>query len=308
MPWDTAGGWKATGPSVRLSRGQTVSNLLSIGMTAAARRRPWRLEDIAFERLDRAIVADDLFTFRIVATASFIESGSDLYAGNLVEFFADDDEMRTWLAESWEPEELQHGAALRTYVEHAWPDFPWEERFRAFLAEYSPTCAVSLLEPTRPLELAARCIVEMGTSVCYRTVQESAREPVLKEIAAHIYSDEVRHYKTFYRHFRRYQRCEPQSRLRIGRTLIRRLLATRSEDGRYAYRQVWDFGEPPQHPSFERSYAEFARDMTGLFRRHLPAEMVTRMILNPLALPARFADAVARFSAPLYRLWLAGSR
>jgi len=32
------------------------------------------------------------------------------------------------------------------------------------------------------------------------------------------------------------------------------------------------------------------------------------MILNPLEVPARVADAAARWSAPLYRLWLAAGR
>ena len=290
-----------------------TSETVSRGISAVlhedeAAHRHWRLEDIGLERLDRAAVADDMFAFRIVSMASFIESGSDLYAGNLVDFFVGDAEVRNWVSQSWEPEELQHGAALRAYIERAWPDFRWEERFRAFLADYSPTCAVSLLEPTRALELAARCIVEMGTSVFYRTLHESTREPVLKVLAGHIYADEVRHYKTFYRHFRRYQQRERQSRIRIGGTLIRRLVATKSEDGRMAYRQHWDFRRPQPHESFDASYARFAREMTRLFRRHLPADMVTRMILNPLALPASVADTAARFSAPLYQLWLAVGR
>jgi len=285
-----------------------MSTSTSTGTLPISNGRAWRLEDIRFDRLHRATVAEDLFTFRIVATASFIESGSDLYAGNLAQFFAGDDELRHWLTTSWEPEELQHGAALRAYIEHAWPEFPWQERFRAFLDDYSPTCAVSLLEPTPALELAARCIVEMGTSAYYRTVHESTLEPVLSELAGHIYSDEVRHYKTFYRHFRRYQQREGRSRVRIGRTVLRRLLATRSEDGRTAFRHLWDFPNEKKRGSFESNYAGFARDVTGLFRRHLPAEMVTRMILNPLEVPARVADAAARWSAPLYRLWLAAGR
>jgi len=284
-----------------------VSTSLNCGPDETA-RGPWRLEDIRFERLDRPAIADDLFTFRIVATASFIESGSDLYAGNLAEFFAGDAEMCAWLTSAWEPEELQHGAVLRTYVEHAWPDFPWRERFADFLADYSPTCAVTLLERTRAQELAARCIVEMGTSVFYRSLHASTHEAVLRQIAGNIYSDEVRHYKTFYRHFRRYQQRERCSRMSIGRTLLRRLVATRSEDGRTAYRHIWDFRRAGTQDTFERSYASFASDMTDLFRRHLPAKMVTRMILNPLEVPARMADAAARWSAPLYRLWLAAGR
>ena len=101
--------------------------------------RHWRPEDVGLERVDRAAVANDSLTFKIVATASFIEAGSDLYARNLAEFFADDDAVRHWLVHSWEPEELQHGATLRAYVGRGWPDFPWEERFQSFLAEYSRT-------------------------------------------------------------------------------------------------------------------------------------------------------------------------
>jgi hypothetical protein len=269
--------------------------------------RRWRPEDIGLECLERPLVADDPFIFKIVATASFIETGSDLYARNLAEFFADDEEVRRWLVYSWEPEELQHGAALRAYVQRAWPDFPWEERFQAFLTEYSRTCTVSLLEPTRALELAARCIVEMGTSALYRAIHEYAREPVLRRLTGLIYSDEIRHYKMFYRHFRRYQQCERQPRIRVGGTLLRRLVATRSEDGRYAYRHVWDFVAAP-HDSFDRSFEAFGRDVTRLLRRHVPGEMLTRMILNPLAVPAPVADAAARWSTPLYRLWLTAGR
>ena len=148
----------------------------------------------------------------------------------------------------------------------------------------------------------------MGTSVYYRSIHASTREPVLKQIAGNIYSDEVRPYKAFYRQFRRYQQRERRSRISIGRTLLRRLLATRSEDGRTAYRHHWNFRDAGTQGSFERSYASFARDVTDLIRRHLPAEMVTRMILNPLEVPASVADTAARWSAPLYRLWLAAGR
>jgi hypothetical protein len=275
---------------------------------AEAAGRRWQLEDIGLERVDRAAVVDDPLAFRIVATASFIEAGSDLYARNLAEFFADDREIRRWLVHSWEPEELQHGVGLRAYVQQAWPDFPWEERFRAFLEEYSRTCTVSLLEPTRALELAARCIVEMGTSALYRAIHEYAREPVLKRLSRFIYSDEIRHYKMFYRQFRRYQQRERQSRIRIGRTLLLRLVATRSDDGRCAYRHVWDFAPGRSHDSFEASFETFGRDMTRLLRSHVPCEMLTRMILNPLDVPAAVADAAARFGAPLYRMWLAVGR
>src|SRR5271166_2437469 len=94
--------------------------------TAAApsrRRERWRLSDVDFGAVDRARVVDDRMLFQLVTIASFIETGSDMYTHNLVSYFDDDKEVAHWLTTSWEIEELQHGAALRKYVEHAWPDF-----------------------------------------------------------------------------------------------------------------------------------------------------------------------------------------
>src|SRR5207302_2345432 len=169
----------------------------------------------------------DPMLFQVVVLASFIETGSDLYAHNLVAYFDDDAEVAHWLAESWEHEEVQHGAALKIYAEHAWPGFDWQHAFDAFFDEYSRTCTVPDLEPARALELAARCVVEMGTATLYSALHAYAHEPVLKDLASRIYADEVRHYKHFYRYFRRYQQRERHGRLRLGRTLGKRLPATR---------------------------------------------------------------------------------
>jgi len=270
--------------------------------------RHWQLEDIDFAPLDRAAVANDAFAFKILAVASFIESGSDLYTRNLREFFAGDDDVGIWLARAWEPEELRHGAVLRAYVEHVWPRFDWERRFSAFVEEYGRLCTVPELEATHALELAARCIVEMGTSTLYRALYGYAREPVMKQIARFIYTDEVRHYKIFYRHFRRYQRREGRSRLRVGHTLMRRLLATKSEDGRCAYRHIWDFALDPKGQSFDGSFRTLSHELADVLRRHAPHDMMTRMTLKPLALPSPVVDAVTRVSGALCGLWLGTAR
>ena len=68
---------------------------------------------------------------------------------------------------------------------------------------------------------------------------------MLKDLAARIFADEVRHYKHFYYHFRRYNRREHHSRLRIGRTLLRRLLETRSAMGITPTGSCGTVGNPP---------------------------------------------------------------
>ncbi len=271
------------------------------GFTPAQRR--WQLADIDFNALDAAKVAHDRTLFQIVALASFIETGSDVYASNLVAYFVDDAEVAHWLDASWKPEELQHGRALRAYVQRAWPSFDWDASFAAFFADYSRTCTVPDLEPARALELAARCVVEMGTSTLYRALMCYATEPVLKGLAARIYADEVRHYKHFYRYFRRYQRRERHGRWRIARTMLRRLGETRTDDGYCAYRHIWRAAHDVKAPLAE-SYAIFRADMARLARRCAAPEQPIEMLLRPLQLPPAAVRGAKRFGGTLYRWWL----
>ena len=237
--------------------------------------RPWHLADIDFDALDTAKVAHDRMLFQIVALASFIETGSDVYANNLITYFDDDAEVAHWLDASWKPEELQHGRALRAYVERAWPSFDWDTSFAAFFADYSRTCTVPELEPARALELAAR-----------------------------IYVDEVRHYKHFYRYFRKYQRRERHGRWRIARTMLKRLGETRTGDGYCAYRHIWRAARDNTQAPLAESYATFRAEMARLARRCAAPEQPIEMLLRPLELPPAAVRGAKRFGGALYRWWL----
>src|SRR5690348_5805343 len=87
----------------------------------AAARPHWSLDDIPWHMIRQDAVAQTAF-FYLVATASLMESATDLYAENLIDYFAGDEEVTSWLERYWLPEELQHGKALRRYVEVAWPE------------------------------------------------------------------------------------------------------------------------------------------------------------------------------------------
>jgi hypothetical protein len=283
-----------------------MSELASTHADARVARPPvrWRLADIDFAAIDRAAIADDELAFRIVLLASFIETGSDLYAENLIEYFAGDAEVSNWLRHSWQHEEVQHGNALRAYASHVWPEVDWQRRYDEFFAEYSRTCTVSGLEPAPALELAARCIVETGTATFYSALHDYAAEPVLKDLAGRIFADEVRHYKYFYYHFRRYNRRDRHPRWRVAQTLFKRLLETRTGDGYYAYRQLWEGKPGDDAKAFEADYRAFTRSFGAFLRRHAPREMPIRMFLKPLQLPAGFAAWLTRCSAPVYAVWL----
>jgi len=252
-----------------------------------AARLPWRLQDIDFSRLQRERVHDDETLFFLLATSALVEAATHHYASNLIDYYAGDTELASWLRAHWQPEELQHGAALRAYVEAVWPEFSWERAFGGFYPEYAAACTQEELEPSHALEMAARCVVETGTSTLYQTVHEYATEPVLRELTAHLKSDEVRHYSYFYDAYRRYCAAAGRPpRWRIARALLRRVLEAFSDDGDIAFRHAWH-GRFPDRPCTADDYARFQRSMRERITPHLPVTMSTKMLLKPLALPPR---------------------
>jgi hypothetical protein len=252
---------------------------------ASAPPLPWRLADIDFSRLEHEKARDDETLFFLLATSALVEAATYHYASNLIEYYAGDAELASWLRAQWQPEELQHGRALRAYVEAVWPEFSWERAFGGFYPEYSAACTQEELEASRALEMAARCVVETGTSTLYQTLNTYATEPVLREITAKLKADEVRHYSYFYDAYRRYCAANGRpSRWRVARALLRRVLEAFADDGDIAFRHAWN-GRYPDRPSTPEDYRRFQKAMRERITPNLPVTMSTKMLLKPLALP-----------------------
>jgi hypothetical protein len=247
------------------------------------RHQRWTLDDIPWDRIEPRIVAQQEELLLLVAAASFVEIATDIFARNLLERFAGEKEVGGWLERHWQHEELQHGRALRRYVEVAWPDFDWTAVHRAFFEEFSVTCKVEALEPTRALEMASRCVVEMGTASYYTTLSRLSPEPVLRGLAAHIAEDEVRHYKHFYRYFCRYRDLEEPGRARIALALWRRLKMIRDDDGYLAFKHVHRARHPGEWPD-RGVYRKMRRRCKAVALGHFPHEMSIKMLLKPLDL------------------------
>jgi hypothetical protein len=245
----------------------------------------WSMDAVPYHALAREQVHEDALLFYILASASFVEVTSDIYTRNLVEFCHDDQEIVDWLKLNWEKEELQHGAALKRYVQTAWPEFDWDGAYRGFLAEFTRFCSVDQLAETRALEMAARCVVETGTATFYRALSELSSEPVLRQIASEISADEVRHYKHFYRFFLRYREREHPSRAAVLRTLWRRIGEVDGEDAFYAFKHVL-LGRHPDAGFQSSDYEAFRSSLRPLAKRHFPYDMATKMLLKPLDLSA----------------------
>jgi rubrerythrin len=269
----------------------------------AAARRHWSLDDIPWHEMRRDAVAKSQGFYYLVAAASLMESATDLYTENLIDYFADDEEVTSWLNKYWLPEELQHGEALRRYVQVAWPEFEWEEARERFVEEFRPFCDTAL-EPTRSQEMASRCVVEMGTASYYRTLSCASPEPVLATLTRHIAADEVRHYKHFYRYFRKYRDIESPRRTAIIPALWRRLKMTGGDDSFIVLKHV-HAAHHPSEPFDIAVYRRIRRVCRAVVRDHFPHEMSVRMLLKPLGLGPRtqrltlpVATAVARCVVP----------
>lgn len=245
-------------------------------------RRHWSLDDIPWQAIRHDAVARSEPLFYLVAAASLVESATDLYTANLSEYFADDTEITSWLENYWLPEELQHGRALRRYVGAAWPDFPWEAVRERFVEEFRPLCDEAL-EPARSLEMASRCVVETGTASFYTTLSRASPDPVLALLTGRIAADEVRHYKHFYRFFRRYRDADRPDRRRVASALWRRLRMTGGADSFIVLKHVYATRHPNERFS-TATYRMARRQSRDLVRDHFPFEMSARMLLKPLAL------------------------
>ena len=246
----------------------------------------WRVDEVDWSRIDQRRIAGHEELFYLLVSASFIESGSDLYTSNLAAHYADHPEVAAWLQAQWEHEELQHGRAFELYVKAAWPDFPWQMAFEGFIAEYGPLCSMDELEPNRALELAARCVVEMGTTTYYQTLRSLSTEPLLTELLGHIRADEVNHYKHFLAYFKLLNGQRPVGRARVARVLYKRLLELRESDSDVALRHVWAH-KGGMFPEGAKSFEEISQRIYRLVSSSLPAEQAVRMLLKPLQLPHR---------------------
>ena len=249
-------------------------------------RQGWTLDSIDWASAARSACTDSESLFYLVAAASFLESTTDRYTTNLIAQFEGDGEIISWLERHWLPEEMQHGVALRRYVEIVWPKFDWDAAYDSFLGEFEAHCCADELEPTRTREMASRCVVEMGTASYYTTLSRLAPDPVLATIARRIADDEVRHYKHFYRYFCRYQRTEPERRSAVFGALLNRLRMIDGQDSVIAIKHLYLARHPGE--TFDTRTSRGLRHRSrDLIRPYFPHRMCVQMLLKPLALGPR---------------------
>ena len=196
-------------------------------------RRHWTLEDIPWASFEPAKVDPELL--KIVKAASMVEFNAADYAAYLRNIFAGDAAFQA-AAAHWAEEEVQHGAALARWAKLADPEFDFETSFKRFTDGYRiPLAATASVRGSKTGELVARCIVEVGTSSYYAALGEASREPVLKAVCRNIAADELRHYKLFYDHLKRYLELEGIGRWRRIAIAAGRIGESEDDELAYAY-------------------------------------------------------------------------
>jgi len=160
----------------------------------------WTLDDIAWARFDPSKVESHLLS--AVKAAALVELNAPDYVSYLKRVFRDGAPETLRAIEQWGCEENQHGLALGRWAEIADPSFKLNDAFARFRAGYRPAHFAAADENSvrgsKRGEMIARCVVESGTSSYYSAIRDAAEEPVLKEIAGRIASDEYRHYRLFF--------------------------------------------------------------------------------------------------------------
>ena len=116
------------------------------------------------------------------------------------------------------------------------PTFDFDAGFKRFTDGFKiATDSKASIRGSRSGELVARCIVETGTSSYYAALKDATAEPVLKEICRNIAADELRHYKLFYDHLRRYLETEKIGRWKRVAVVLSRVRESEDDELAYAY-------------------------------------------------------------------------
>lgn len=221
----------------------------------------WTSDDISWHGFDASRV--DAGLLKIAKAAALVERNGADYARYLCNIFADDPAFQQ-AAQDWGVDETRHGDVLGRWAEMADPDFSFADAFARFVAGYGiPVASTRSVRGSRTGELVARCIVEVGTSAYYTSLQQAAAEPVLAEICRRIATDEFRHYTLFYSHLKRYRDREGVGRWRrLGIALAR---MREADDDELAF--AWHCAnEKGMHYDRARCNADYGRHAYPLYR------------------------------------------
>lgn len=195
--------------------------------------KKWKFEDIDWSLFNPQKV--DPVMLRAIKAGSVIEHNGSDYGLYLKNVFKGDKLFQKEI-EGWAKDEIKHGKVLAKWITMADPTFNFEERFKAYVDGFPIAVnATESIRGSRASELLARCMVEIGTSSVYTAIKDASEEPLLKHICGKIAADELRHYKLFHTHLRRYLAQERLSLYKRLKVALGRLIENEDDELAFAY-------------------------------------------------------------------------
>ncbi|HYD99429.1 MAG TPA: ferritin-like domain-containing protein [Alphaproteobacteria bacterium] len=230
----------------------------------------WTVDGLPWSELDPAKADPD--ALQLAKAAALVEYNGELYAEYLCNVFHDDPLFQQ-AARDWAVEEVQHGEALGRWAAAVDPRWDFAGAVRRFRDGYKIELnRDQSVRGSLSGELIARCIVETGTSSYYAALGQATQEPVFKAICRNIAADELRHYKLFYTHLRRYLEREGLGRLGRLRVALGRIRESEDDELAYAYYAAnVDPAVPYDHAVCNRAYM-------GRAYRYYRADLVDRAV------------------------------
>lgn len=193
----------------------------------------WKFEDINWSLFDPQKVNPEILA--LIKAGSVIEHNGTDYGRYLSNVFEGDKVFEKEI-EPWSKDEIKHGKVLAQWVKMADPTFDFDARFKEYVKGFPiDTEAKESIRGSRAAELLTRCMVEIGTSSFYTAIKDATDEPLLKHICTKIAADELRHYKLFYTHLKRYQEKENLNFLKRFRVTMTRLMENQDDELPFAY-------------------------------------------------------------------------
>lgn len=193
----------------------------------------WTIEGLPWDQLDPAKASPVML--KLAKAAALVEYNGHIYADYLCNVFRDDPEF-CQITRDWAVEEVQHGEALGTWAARVDPSWDFQAAVQRFRDGYKiDVDAMESKRGSRAGELVSRCIVETGTSSYYTALADATDEPVFKQLCRHIAADELRHYKLFYDHLKRYLESEKLNRVQRFMVCLSRINETEDDELSYAF-------------------------------------------------------------------------
>lgn len=239
------------------------------------------IDKIQWANVEKAKVQDDPALFYTLVTSSFLESTANFYANNLATFFQNNSEVVSWLRQTWQLEELNHGTVMRMYIKSVWPEYDWDYAYSYFLKDYTSQRLVESFHSSRSLMMLNLCVTETEAALSYRAFANYVDDLILKRLMSLMYADEIRHYKFFLKYFFSYKESEKLGIIALAKTIMKRQKMVNHQDLGIPLKYI-PLGWYSSSPFKQVTTQEVLYKVGQIMNQHFSYSIALKMLFKPL--------------------------